>query len=280
MSPELDIRDARRNRATAQRALELQSLALTISDRLPGKHRITIERLDPSTGNAASIVSEGAPRTTDGNFIKRALEHVRAISPAMGVVPQSAEFIADSALQVSSGARAINLQQRYKGIPVFQAVTTVRFAADGTIQDTTGRSVAVRKDVNATPRLSAKDAVRTAAAFLAGVGPDAGPGEPSHGPAIAAPGAPTVADLVHFEPAIRVAFSSVADRPTVLEPGPFGAEIKAGLVWFPHNDQLMLGWSVLLTLRRAGQYLTIVDATSGSMLYCHEQASSSASEAA
>jgi extracellular elastinolytic metalloproteinase len=261
MSRELDIRDFTRNRATPQRAMELQSLAVMISESLPGAHRITIERLDPVTGNAAQIVSEGAPRTANGNFIRRALEHVRVIGPAMGVTSPSTDFVADSAIQVTSGARAVHLQQRYKGIPVFQAVATVRFAADGALQETTGRTVAVRRDASPTPKLPVKDAVRAAAAHV--LGPDDEPQRRRQ--------AVSSADLTRFEPIIRVMFTSAADQPTILEPGPFGAEIKANLAWLALDDQLVLGWNVLLTMRDDSQYVAIVDASSGAMLYCHHE---------
>ena len=57
----------------------------------------------------------------------------------------------------------------------------------------------------------------------------------------------------------------------MLKPGPFGDEIKASLVWFPLKDRLALGWNVLLTMPDfAAQYDTIVDSSSGDVLYCHQ----------
>src|SRR6185436_5918531 len=53
--------------------------------------------------------------------------------------------------------------------------------------------------------------------------------------------------------------------------GPFGAEIKAHLTWFPRGDRVDLAWEVLLTMPDyAGQYVTLVDASSGDILYCHQ----------
>ena len=263
MIRQLDIRTFKRNRATPQRAVELQTLAIAISDRLPGKHRITIERLDPTTGNAAHVTSAGATATTDGNFIKRALDHVRAIGPALGVAGAATEFVADSAIQVNSGARAVQLQQRCHGIPVFQAVLTVRFGADGALQDTTGRTIATRREASAAPRITVKEAVRAAASYVA---------QPKSAELLGI-------DLTDFEPSVRVAFTSVSDRLTLLEAGPFGSEIKASLTWFALDDQLVLGWQVLLALpRHGGQYSVIIDAISGEPAYCqwsrHPMASS------
>jgi hypothetical protein len=268
MSRELDLRNLSRNRLTPQRTTELQALAASISDRLPGTHRIAVKRMDPTTGNAAHVVSEASPPTPDGNFIKRALDHVQVIGPAMGLAGQAAEFVADpSVIETSSGAHAVTLQQRYKGIPIFQASTTVRFGHDGTLIDTVGKTVTVADGGATTPQLSAVDAVRAAAAHLASPEADAAFetdqfGQPLKPPAI---------DLGKLSPKVRAAFTNMPERPTVLEPGPFGAEIKASLVWFPLDDELSLGWHVLLTMPGyAGQYSTVVDAKAGRMLYCHQ----------
>jgi hypothetical protein len=255
MSRELDTRDFTRNRVTPRRAMELQSLASAISDRLPGKHRIAIERLDPNTGNASHIVSHAATPTADGNFIKRALDHVRLIGPAMGLTSAS-ELVADSTVQVTaSGARAVILHQRHKGIAIFQARTTVRFSPDGILQDTSAQTVAVTRDASAVAKLSLLDAARIAARYIA---------EPDDR------GAEPAVDLTGFEPTIRSAFHNVADRPSVLEPGPFGAEIRANLVWFSRDDQLALGWNLTFTMPdHTEHYHVVVDAVSGQMLYCH-----------
>jgi extracellular elastinolytic metalloproteinase len=179
----------------------------------------------------------------------------------MGVTSPPTDFVADSAIQVTSGARAVHLQQRYKGIPVFQAVTTVRFAVDGALQETTGRTVAVRRDASPVPKLPVKHAVRAAAAHV--MSPADEPQRRRQ--------AVSSADLTRFEPNIRVTFTSAPDQPTILEPGPFGAEIKASLSWLALDSQLVLGWNVLLTMRDDSQYVAIVDASSGSMLYCHHE---------
>ena len=47
---------------------------------------------------------------------------------------------------------------------------------------------------------------------------------------------------------MRAAFTETPEQSAVLEPGPFGAEIKGSLIWFPLNDSLALGWTVLWIL--------------------------------
>src|SRR5262249_91738 len=82
---------------------------------------------------------------------------------------------------------------------------------------------------------------------------------------------PASVDVSNFVPRVRVAFPNVPERPTTLEPGPFGAEIKASLIWFPLADRLVLGWSTVLTMPDyAEQYHVIVDANNGEILYSHQ----------
>ena len=114
MARELDQRDYSINNLTPERETELESLASSVSDRLPGMHRVRIGRFDATTGNPAVVTSESAAAET-GNYIHRALDHVRLISGALGLTPtQPAEFVADPNIQkTSSGAVAVHLQQHY-----------------------------------------------------------------------------------------------------------------------------------------------------------------------
>ncbi len=267
MSRELDVRDFGTSRATPARTEALRAAAADVSETLPGTHRVEVEKIDATTGNAAAVVSVAAPAAGD-DYIGRALRHVQAVAPAFGLADQAPEFLADPVVQsTSSGQRAVNLQQRYRGIPVFQAATTVRFAPDGAIIDAVGSPVAVEADPTATPGLPVEDAVARAAKYVAK--PDADErravdqfGEPLRPPTV---------DVKGFAPKVRAAFTNVPERPTTLDPGPFGAEIKAHLTWFPRGDRVDLAWEVLLTMPEyAGQYVTLVDASSGEILYCHQ----------
>jgi extracellular elastinolytic metalloproteinase len=122
VSRELDSRDFRESRVTADRRAELRSVAAEVSDRLPGEQRIDIRSFDPTTGNAEVVSLESAPSET-GNYVERALEHLQNINEALGLdATQPAEFAPDPhVLQTSSNAVAIHLQQLYRGIPIFEA---------------------------------------------------------------------------------------------------------------------------------------------------------------
>lgn len=58
-----------------------------------------VDRLDNMTGNAGRVISESAP-VVQGNYVQRALAHVQAISPALGLTDdpdeRPAEFISDT----------------------------------------------------------------------------------------------------------------------------------------------------------------------------------------
>src|SRR3712207_6171356 len=101
MSREIDLRDFSESRVSPERGEELASLAAEVSERLPGDHRVTVRMIDATTGNAATITSEAAPSEA-GDYISRALDHVRAISPVLGLTGQAPEFVADSTVQQTS----------------------------------------------------------------------------------------------------------------------------------------------------------------------------------
>lgn len=269
MSREIDVRRFSDNRVTPEREELLRSLASEVSDQLPGDHRITITGLDATTGNAATVTSEAAP-AAEGDFISRALEHVQAISPVLGLTAQSQppEFAADPAVQeASSGAKAVNLQQRYKGIPIFEAAQLVRFAPDGSLREAVGSTITVGSDTPVTARLNVREAVLRAATHVAEPDADELDARDPFGEAFT----PPQVDVSNFEPAIRAVFPDQAEQPTVVAAGPFGADIRAHLLWFPLDAGVSLAWDVLLTMPGGNsQYDVIVDADSGTVLYCQQ----------
>lgn len=269
MGRELDRRKNRAYRGIPDGSARLAMLAEEVSDRLPGDHRISVQEVDVATGTAASVASIGAPAVA-GNYVARAVDHVQAIAPALGLAAdQPAEFRPDpTVMETSSGARVVHLQQRYKGIPIFEATQTVRFAPDGSISETLGTSVTVGHDIDAAPTLSVEEAVRRAAEHVGAPEPE------TTRPAGEEPleWATPMVDLSAFSPTVRASFTNLPERPTVLDQGPFGSDIKASLVWFPVGDELALGWDVLLTLPgHRGQYSVIVDAGVGDILYARQK---------
>jgi hypothetical protein len=268
MSREVDVRSYSTSRATPRRMATMRAAATASSEKLRGIHSVEIDRFNATTGGAAVVSSRSAP-ADPGNFVQRALDHVQTIGGALGLMAtQAAEFSADPKVQTtSSDASAVNLQQRYKGLPIFQSAVKVRFAPDGSIVDTIGSTIGVAEDAPIEPALTVQEAVVSAARHVAQPDPD----DDGQTDQFGEPLSPPRVDVSGFEPKVRAMFEGVPERSTVLEPGPFGAEIKAGLLWFPLDDRLALAWSVLLTMPEyRGQYHTIVDAGSGRILFCHQ----------
>ena len=269
MTREIDRRDFGVSRVTAARESELRSVAADVSARLTEAHRVRIAAFDETTGNPATVVSEAAPPER-GNYVQRALDHVQRIAPALGLrATQAPEFAADPHVQqTSSGAVSVHLQQLYRGIPIFQSASVVRFGHDGSLLDTLGSSVTVMDEPEAAPRLTAGDAVQRAAEHIATPDADELNGTDEFGE----PLRPASVDLTGFVPEVLAAFPNRADQPTVLAAGPFGDQIKANLTWFPLNDGLRLGWETILTMPGyADQFRTIVDAETGEILYSHQE---------
>jgi hypothetical protein len=269
MSREIDVRTFVDNAATAARMAVLEAAADRVSVALPGEQRVVIQRVDATTGNPRSISVEGAA-PTEGGFVQRALQHIQAISPAMGFAAEQApEYIADpTVLETSSGAHAVNLQQRYKGIPIFQADVTVRFAVDGRIHDTTGSVITASGDLSARRKLSVQEATLAAAKAVAQPNPGETQQKDQFGEIMPEPSV----DITNFVPKVIAAFPNTPEQSAVLEQGPFGDEIKASLTWFPVAGELKLGWDILLTFPNyARQYDVIVDANTGEVLYAHQK---------
>jgi extracellular elastinolytic metalloproteinase len=267
MSREIDVRQNLGDALTPERESRLRAMADTVSRALPGDQEVRIEAFDSTTGNPAVVVSEAAA-PGDGDFRKRAIDYVQEVGGVLGFAPeQPAEVVADAVVQeTSAGAHAVNLQQLHDGIPVYDAARTVRFAPGGEISEVVGKTVTVDPAISTTPSLSAEDAVRRAAEYVAQPTPDE---LDAHDP-FGEPLPPQTVDLDGFEPTTLVTFHDKPDRPTVLEPGPFGAAIRANLIWFP-LEELRLGWEVWLTIGSTdARFRTIVDAATGDILFCKQ----------
>ena len=142
--------------ADDRRVAELRSAASEISDQLEGDHTVHVASLDRTTGNAAVVVSR-ANDDTGEDFVRRALHHLQAIGPVLGLAPeQPPEFTADPHVQrTSSGAAAVHAQQLYKGITIYEAAETVRFDPSGRLTEVAGRTHTVREPVVSRPTSTA-----------------------------------------------------------------------------------------------------------------------------
>jgi extracellular elastinolytic metalloproteinase len=227
---------------------------------------VTVERIDEMTGNPRLIKIQAPGSLVQGSFIQQAMQFVQVFKDVLGLAPtQSPEFEAPPAEQrTNSGAVAVHLQQKYKGIPIFQAAQTVRFTPGGALSETAGTTVTVSREVSALPGIRVEDAVLQAAEHVAKPTADELTARDPFGQRFATPSI----DLANFRPAVSKIFIEQPEQPTLLSKGPFANEISASLVWFPLEAGLRLAWEVLLTMpEHAGQFRVLVDAGTGEILY-------------
>jgi extracellular elastinolytic metalloproteinase len=270
MSREVDRRRRRPGLVTPEREARLRELAAEVSDdRLAGDHRLELAAVDATTGNPAAVLSQAAPAER-GNWIQRALDHLQAAGPALGLeATQPTEYVVDPSPQhTSADAVTVHAQQRYKGIPIFQAAQAVLFAPDGRLAQTVGTTVTVPRELEVAPRLSVEEAVLAAAEQVAEPDQDERGQTDEFDQPMELPGV----RLDGFMIEVTATFPDRPERPTVLAPGPFASDIRASLTWFPlDTDDLRLGWLVVLTMPgAAAQYRVVVDAADGEVLYCRQ----------
>jgi extracellular elastinolytic metalloproteinase len=271
---ERDSRDFSYNCADADRTNELRSFANEVSDALPGTHRVNISRVSRMTGSAAVLSSTNA-QTEGGSLIERALAHVQATSTALGfAASEPPEFVPDPHIQTtSSGSSIVHLQQRYRGIPVFEMSRTVRFSPSGEVKDVVGDNISIEDEIELTPEIDVREATRTAVEYIATSSEDED--EHEHTDQFGEPLPPISIDPSNYTPTVLATFS-LPSRPTVLDKGPFGDVIPAQLVIFYQGPRTRLGWHIVITMpERQGQYALIVAADKenpGEILYCKNTA--------
>src|SRR5262249_15977009 len=249
---------------TFSRAANNFAAAATVSNNLPGNHRVNVNRINPFTGSTENLESANAPTAfsampgqgpANAALITLALDHVQAVAPALGFSPtEKPEFVPDPYVkETSAGTRVVNLQQQYHGIRVVQMERGVWFEKDGTIRNVTGINVSLPTELEILPTVSLEEAAKAAAAYMASPtgGRDAWTRE----------SLPQInIDVTNYRPEIlgRVAIPA---QPAVLSKGPFGENVPMHLVFFYQGPTTRLGWhSVISTPNLEEQYVVIVEA--------------------
>jgi len=274
MGKEIDRRNFASEKVSDSRKQELKSIASEVSrDVLPGEHTVKIEKFDNTTGNASLVSSESSPQPSsrdNQNYIERSLEHLQNISGVLGLEEtQPKEFRPDPNVQkATSNAAATHFQQQYKGVDIFQAATTVRFAPDGKIQEAAGNNITIRDDIPVTIQLDVEMAALIAARYVTADAHSIGRNEEEEeeqevnvdpfGQSLNK----AIVELANFKPKIIATFLNQPAFPTVLDGGPLKNIIKANLIWFPlDNNYLRLAWEMIITLPNdMAQYRLIIAA--------------------
>jgi extracellular elastinolytic metalloproteinase len=167
------------------------------------------------------------PKSRD-YYIARAVAHAAAKSP------KSVTFAPTGDVHTTrSRTTIVFLQQHVAGIPVQNAVRSVRFGRNGRAIDFTGTWVSVPADTPLVARVSALGATQAAAEYLARTLPRG---------AVTLAQAPTI-----------VAEFGLRQRPAVLSMPPFADPIVASLVILFDRGRYKLAWDVRLSLPRPGR---------------------------
>ncbi len=252
----VDIRDFAYQRLRAKPRAEggLSMRAATASAshggqevRVPGTGRAAILAVNRFTGSPACIRPRGDAPVAGDSPVARALAWVRNITAAIAKPGEVLEWVPDPRLYATSaGRRVVHLHQQYRGIPVFEAMRTVIFAAEashgGTLHEVTGDHVSLPDGLRLAPEMGAADAVLAAANHVAGAIEQTGLSLSDHPPRIlAAPGLPAA--------------------PTMLHKLPFEDPVSAHLTFFDLGPEVCLAWLITLRLpATGGGWQLIVDA--------------------
>ncbi|HET6889846.1 MAG TPA: M36 family metallopeptidase [Pyrinomonadaceae bacterium] len=264
MPKEIDTRDFTFSRVPDNFA----AVAESVSNDLPGDHRVIADRVNRFTGSTDNLRSVNAPvqfeaatgaPMSDAALIGRALEHVKSVAPALGFAPtEQPEFVPDPHVKTTSaGTRVVNLQQQYRGIPIFHMERSVWFEKTGEITNVVGSNVELPPDLETQPVVPLEEAVKVAAEYVASPSDrvDSWTGEK----------VPEVEiDIEGYQPRI-IGRTSTPAQSCVVSKGPFAEDIPAHLVFFYQGPTTRLGWHMVITTPNfEEQYVVIVEADSPS----------------
>jgi extracellular elastinolytic metalloproteinase len=147
----------------------------------------------------------------------------------------------------------VNLQQQYRGVPVFHMERAVWFEKSGEIQNVSGTNVGLPPDLETQPAVSLEAAAKAAAEYVATPSEvvDSWTGEKTSSPKI---------DVADYQPTI-LGRTPTPMRSSVVSKGPFAEDIPANLVFFYQGATTRLGWHMVIsTPEFAEQYVVIVEA--------------------
>ncbi|HKY26881.1 MAG TPA: M36 family metallopeptidase [Pyrinomonadaceae bacterium] len=237
-----------------------------LSDALPGEQRVIPDRVNNFTGSTDNLRSVNPPAQflggaeaspSDAALIGKALEYIKSVAPALGFAStQQPEFVPDPHVKTTStGTRIVNLQQQYRGIPVFHMERSVWFEKTGEISNVAGANVELPPDLETLPVVSLEKAVKVAAEYVASPSDRVDSWTKKPVPAIEI-------DVAGYQPRILGRTMTPAQS-SVVSRGPFAEDIPAHLVFFYQGPTTRLGWRMVLTTPNfEEQYVVIVEADS------------------
>lgn len=249
--------------------------------KLPKNHRVNISRVNNFLGGAEQVQSSYAKKSTrhlnkeerdlvkldkdlpDATIIGLALKHLDNIRSALGFQPtERVEFAPDPVIKkTKSGDRIVNVQQYYRGIPIFQMTRVVVLDKTGAIKYVDGSSISIPYDLDIQPKITLEDAMLAAAKYVASSEEEADseareetdrtePEEP----------AKQKINLNTYRPKVLCRFSSTSQR-AVLDKESFGEVIPIHLVFFYTGTEVRLGWQMIISTEDImDQFSVIIEA--------------------
>ncbi|MBI4469430.1 MAG: M36 family metallopeptidase [Acidobacteria bacterium] len=183
------------------------------------------------------------PRTKE-NPVNVAVDFLKQVSEAYELTPSEVESVVVQRTYSSAhnGVTHVTMQQRYRGLDVFDAVFTVNVDKEGRVINA-GGDLYPQLGLPVEPRLDAEQAVTRAASLVA----------PQF---VASYGVRRLDDDPAWPGELR------------FYAAPFNEEIRARLVVFPLGSEARLGWTIrVLEPMGVHLYQLVIDATNGTLLY-------------
>lgn len=205
------------------------------------------------TGNLRNLKTT-KPIQLEGSLVEKAMNYLHTQKESFGFEEtEVASFSPDPHIAfTSSGHSVVNMQQVYKGIPVFLVSKGVIFNPNGEIEETTGDSVSFNEEVDIEPKVTVLEAAAKAAECILSnfeVDEEDGWGEKL---------AHTFKSDDKFTPKKIVEFQKITSKPTVLDKSIFADNIRANLVIFYLGPNAVLGWYFTIEVDDTGFQCDIV----------------------
>ena len=228
--------------------------------KLSKTHQVSIKRTNDFIGGAERVqstyTSQGTQylsnverhelkannKLSDATIIGIALKHLQNIKSTLGFQPsENPEFVPDPRVKrPNTEELVVNVQQYYRGIPVFQMERVIVLNKLGAIKYVDGSSVSLPFDLDIQPVVKLEEAALRAAEHI-GL-----PDRVANSPAPEPQPSRIASYSGKYNPKVICTFQSTAQR-SVLDKDSFGEVIPAHLVFFYTGKDVRLGWHLTIS---------------------------------
>jgi extracellular elastinolytic metalloproteinase len=253
MIREIDKRNFAAFEDTDERKSRFFNLANETSTKLDFGDVPLMADINAWTGNPSSLKTSKPVNLNQGSLIEKALNYIQMQKQSFGFEEtEPASYLPDPYIaNTSTGHSVVNMQQVYKGIPVFLVNKSVVFNPGGEIEETLGDSVSFPGEIDIEPRVTVLEAAEKAADAIISNQEEIedGWGEVSK---------TSFAQSQKFEAKKLVEFPGISCRPTVLQKSIFANYIRANLIIFYIGPQAVLAWYFTIEVDDKGLQCDVV----------------------